>query len=123
MTNADDWDFSSIPGTLVYGGELARAGYPVNNLCRSLLDPGARERFAQDPDAYMQQLGLSDAQREAVTRRDWKTLQALGGNVYYLAKLAGALGVPLKAMSAAMADMTLEEFEAMLASGGRKPHG
>lgn len=116
-------DFSSIPGTLVYDGHLARSGHGLNKMCRSLIQEAARDEFKRDPAAYMGRFRMSDEQRAAVLDRDWKALLRLGGNVYYLAKLGGVLGASVHDLGAAMSDMTLEEYQQMLANGGRKADG
>lgn len=123
MSEREGRDFSSIPGTLVYDGRLARAGNGLNKMCRSLIQAPAREEFKKDPAAYMAKFRMSDEQRDAVLARDWPALLRLGGNVYYLAKLGGVLGSTVQELGAAMSGMTLEEFQQMLADGGRKADG
>lgn len=67
--------------------ELAQLGYALNRMCHSLNEAAARAGFAADEAAYCDRFGLSDAERDAVLRRDKPALYALGGNMYFLAKL------------------------------------
>jgi protocatechuate 4,5-dioxygenase alpha chain len=58
-------------------------------------------------------------QREAVLGRRWNTMLELGGNVYYMAKLAATDGLPVAHMSAAMAGLDPQAYIAMMVAGGR----
>ena len=82
-----------IPGTTLFDGRQAMKGYALNKMCFSLNDAANRHAFLHDEDAYMDRYELTDAQRDAVKRRDVLGMLDAGGNVYYLAKLAGALGL------------------------------
>jgi hypothetical protein len=55
------------------------------------LDPAARERIASDPEAVMEEYGLSEAERAAVRARDFKGLVELGGHPYLVAQLSRLL--------------------------------
>ena len=78
-----------ILGTTLFDGVQARKGYALNKMCFSFNDAANRAAFLADEDAYCARFGLGAEQREAVRRRDVLALIAAGGNVYYLAKLAG----------------------------------
>ena len=54
------------------------------------------------------------AQREAVRARDVPAMIAAGGNVYYLAKLAGILGLNVQDLGALQTGVELDEFKAGL---------
>jgi protocatechuate 4,5-dioxygenase alpha chain len=82
-----------IPGTPVFDGDAAQLGYALNAMCYSFNDAGNRAAFSADEEGYMARFGLTEAQREAVRARDVLGMIAAGGNVYYLAKLAGILGL------------------------------
>lgn len=85
--------YRSIAGTPVFDGELAQRGYALNRMCFSLNRAENRAALARDEEGYCQRFGLTAAQREAIRRRDVRALLAAGGNIYYLAKLAGVFGV------------------------------
>jgi protocatechuate 4,5-dioxygenase alpha subunit len=102
----------NINGTLVFTGQLARAGYRLNRMAMSLTDPGNREKFVADEAGYMRGIGLNESEIGLVKQRDWKALIEAGCSIYLLIKIAGALGVALYDVGAHTAGMTLEEFMA-----------
>lgn len=108
-----------IPGTTLFDGEQAMKGYALNKMCYSFNSAANREEFRRDEDAYCERYGLNAAQREAVRRRDMLALLAAGGNVYYLAKLAGILGLDVQDLGAQQTGMTKEAFKARLVAAGR----
>ena len=67
--------------------ELAQRGYDLNRMCHTLNGAEARAEFIADERGYCDRFGLSDEERDAVLRRDKPRLFALGGNMYFLAKL------------------------------------
>lgn len=76
----------SIPGTTVFDGEAARAGFALNAMCYSFNRADSRAAFLADEEAYMDRFGLDEAQCRAVRERDVLGMIAAGGNVYYLAR-------------------------------------
>ena len=110
----------SIPGTPVFDGDAAQAGYALNAMCYSFNDEGNREAFRADEEAYMARFGLDDRQKDAVRRKDVLAMIAAGGNVYYLAKLAGIFRLNVQDLGAMQTGMSVEEFKAaLLAYQGR----
>ncbi|HEX6999462.1 MAG TPA: protocatechuate 4,5-dioxygenase subunit alpha [Gammaproteobacteria bacterium] len=103
-----------IPGTYIFDGELAQKGYALNKMCYSFNEARNREAFRADEDAYCRRYGLTDEQREAVRRRDVLAMLAAGGNIYYLAKLAGIFGLNVQDIGALQTGMSREEFQAKL---------
>ena len=101
-----------VAGTLVFNGERSRAGYRLNRMAMSLTDPANRAAFATDEAGYARGMGLNDAELDMLRRRDWKAMIEAGGSIYLLIKIAGALGIPLYAVGAQTAGMTLEQFMA-----------
>jgi protocatechuate 4,5-dioxygenase, alpha chain len=81
-----------IPGTTVFTGERSRQGYRLNRMANSLSDPANRDRFRADEAGYMAEMGLSEAEQDAVRRRDWAAMLAQGGNIYLLLKLGATVG-------------------------------
>lgn len=109
----------STPGTVLFDGALAIKGYALNRMCWSFNDAAARETFRRDEDAYCTAFGLTPEQREAVRRRDVLALLDAGGNVYYLAKLAGIWGLNVQDLGAQQTGVSVAEFRARLLAAGR----
>jgi protocatechuate 4,5-dioxygenase alpha chain len=112
---------SSIPGTTIFDGHQARKGYALNKMCFSFNDAANRERFRSDEVGYMLGFGLSPDQVAAISRRDVLGLLAAGGNVYYLAKFAGILGLDVQDLGAAQTGMSKEAFKARLVAQNQQP--
>jgi protocatechuate 4,5-dioxygenase, alpha chain len=105
-------------GTTLFDGNAARRGYALNKMCFSFNDAANREAFRQDEEAYCRRFGLNAEQREAVRRRDVLALIAAGGNIYYLAKLAGIFGLNVQDIGAQQTGRSVEAFRAMLLAAG-----
>ena len=109
----------AIPGTPIFDGAAARKGYALNKMCFSFNDAANRAAFLADEDAYCARFGLNPEQREAVRRRDVLALIAAGGNIYYLAKLAGIFGLNVQDIGAQQTGMSVADFKSKLAAAGR----
>ena len=109
---------SPIPGTYLFDGQAAMKGYALNKMCYSFNQAENRAAFLRDEDAYCRQYGLSAEQREAVRERNVIRMIKAGGNIYYLAKLAGLLGLNVQDVGAQQTGMTLEAFNAKLRAAG-----
>jgi protocatechuate 4,5-dioxygenase, alpha chain len=107
-----------IPGTVIYDGEEAIKGYALNRMCFSFNDAANRAAFLQDENAYCAKFELSNTQREAIRKRDVLALIAAGGNVYYLAKFAGVLGLNVQDIGAQQTGMSVEAFKGKLIASG-----
>jgi len=105
-----------IPGTTLFDGVQAVKGYALNKMCFSFNDAANRAAFKADEEAYCRQYGLNAEQREAVRRRNVLDLLRAGGNVYYLAKLAGIFGLDVQDIGAQQTGMSKDEFKARLAA-------
>jgi protocatechuate 4,5-dioxygenase alpha chain len=118
-------DYHDIPGTYVFDGQHNRLGYQLNMFCKTLDLASNRELFRQDPAQYLDRFPITDAQRRAVLERDWLGMLRLGGNIYYTFKLAIFDGMSMQHAGAAMSGtgMTVEDFRAMMAAGGRPIEG
>jgi protocatechuate 4,5-dioxygenase alpha chain len=108
-----------VPGTYVFDGELSRRGYQLNRMFMSLRHSQNRERFLADEAAYCDSYGLTEEQRQAVLQRDWKRLMELGGNIFYVYKLAMTDRRSMQYLSGVFSGMTEEEFVQMMRAGGR----
>lgn len=111
----------TIPGTTLFDGAQARKGYALNKMCFSFNDAAQRAAFKADEEGYMRKYGLNEQQAEAIRKRDVLGLIAAGGNVYYLAKFAGILGLDVQDLGAAQTGMSKEEFKAMLVRQNEQP--
>lgn len=123
MTDLQQRDYDGIEGTYVFDGRLARQGYALNTMCMSLNDPANREEFRADVEEYMDRYELSEDQRDAVRRRDWIKMLELGGNIYFLGKIAVLDGLNMQQLGALQSGVSTEEFQQMMRDGGRKPNG
>lgn len=104
----------AIPGTLVFDGDAAQHGYAINAMCYSFNSEANRKAFAADEEGYMARFNLTEAQRQSVRNRDVLAMLAAGGNVYYLAKLAGILGLGVQDLGALQTGVSLDQFKANL---------
>ena len=110
-----------IPGTTLFDGNQARKGYALNKMCFSFNDAASRAEFKSDEAAYMRKYGLNEQQTQAIRQRDVLGLLAAGGNVYYLAKFAGILGLDVQDLGAAQTGMSKEAFKARLVAQNSQP--
>jgi protocatechuate 4,5-dioxygenase alpha chain len=110
---------NTAPGGMLFDGAQARKGYALNKMCYSFNSAESRAEFMRDEEAYCRKFGLSEAQREAIRRRNVLELIAAGGNVYYLAKFAGIFGLGVQDIGAQQTGMSVEAFKAMLLEKGK----
>lgn len=108
-----------IAGTIIFDGEQAQKGFALNRMCFSFNSAENRAAFLQNEEAYCRRYGLNEQQRAAVKNRDVLKMIEAGGNVYYLAKLAGIFGLNVQDIGAQQTGMTVDEFKAKLAAAGR----
>jgi len=106
----------TIPGTPIFDGRAAQKGLGLNAMCYSFNSAANRAAFVANEEGYMDRFALSHQQRDAVRRRDVLGMIEAGGNVYYLAKLAGILGLNVQDLGALQTGMPIEEFRAGLLS-------
>jgi protocatechuate 4,5-dioxygenase alpha chain len=116
-------DFSDIPGTVMFDAARARQGYALNAFCMSLMQAANRERFKADEAAYLEQWGMSPAQKQAVLARDMNRCLELGGNVFFLVKIAATDGISVQQMVAGMVGMSPQDYRDMMMQGGRPIEG
>jgi protocatechuate 4,5-dioxygenase alpha chain len=114
-----DSSLYEIPGTTLFDSNMSRAGYHLNMFCMSLMRAESRTAFKADEPRYLDRFPMTEKQRAAVLDRRWNDMLRLGGNIYYVAKIAATDGWPVARMSAAMAGLTLDEYTEMMVAGGR----
>lgn len=98
----------------LFDGTLAARGYALNAMCFSFNDKACRDAFLADEDAYCARFHLAPEQRQAVADRNVLAMLDAGGNVYYLAKLAGIFGLGVQDLGALQTGMSVDQFKAML---------
>jgi protocatechuate 4,5-dioxygenase, alpha chain len=116
-------ELEDIPGTRIYTGRRARAGYHLNQFAMSLMKAENRERWKADERAYLAEWPLTDEQKEALLARDYNRLLDLGGNIYFLAKVFATDGFSFLQAVGTMTGMSPEDYQAMMVAGGRSPDG
>jgi len=118
-----DKPYLNIPGTIIFDAEQSRKGYWLNQFCMSLMRADNRARFKADQRAYLNGWPMSEDQKQAVLDMDLNRAMALGGNIYFLAKIGATHGLSFQQMAGSMTGMTEEEYRAMMLAGGRSIEG
>ena len=111
---------NAIWGTTLFDGDQAQKGYALNKMCYSFNSAEHRAAFKANEEAYMQQYELNEQQANAIRTRNVLGLLAAGGNVYYLAKFAGILGLDVQDLGALQTGMTKEAFKAKLCAAANQ---
>ena len=93
-------------------------GYALNAMCYSFNSAANRDAFAADEEGYMARFDLNEEQKQAVRARDVLGMLEAGGNVYYLAKLAGIFGLNVQDLGALQTGMSLDAFKSALLAQG-----
>jgi len=114
-----DKPYKDIPGTTIFDAEQARQGYHLNQFCMSLMKAENRARFKANERAYLDEWPMTEEQKQAILARDLNRCIALGGNIYFLAKIGATDGKSFQYMAASMTGMTQEEYAKMMLAGGR----
>jgi protocatechuate 4,5-dioxygenase alpha chain len=118
-----DKPYLDVPGTTIFDTEQSRKGYWLNQFCMSLMKAANRERFKADERAYLDEWSMTEDQKLAVLSRDLNRCIALGGNIYFLAKIGATDGKSFQQMAGSMTGMTEEEYREMMIKGGRSAEG
>ena len=118
-----DKPYLDVPGTMVFDAEQSRKGYHLNQFCMSLMKAENRKRFLADQRAYLDEWPMSEDQKQAALAVDLNAAIALGGNIYFLAKLGATHGKSFQQMAGSMTGMSEDDYRAMMVSGGRSVQG
>ena len=116
-------DYDDIPGTFVFDAERSRQGYGINMFCMSLMKEENRRAFKENEAEYLKKFQLSDAQRDAILKRDYNRMLELGGNIYFTAKLGATDGHSFQHLAATMTGSSQDDYAAMMLAGGRSVEG
>jgi protocatechuate 4,5-dioxygenase, alpha chain len=85
-----------LPADLdLFHERTARMGIRLNKAAYSLKHDHQRELFHRDEEAWMEQFGLTEEERDLVRRRDWIGLWRAGMTIYVMVKLSGVTDTPL----------------------------
>ena len=115
--------YDDLPGTIVFDADKAREGYHLNMFCMSLMKAENREAFKANERAYLDNWPMTEAQKQAVLKRDWNRMLELGGNIYFTSKLGATDGLSFQQLAAKMTGSTQEAYAEMMLKGGRSPQG
>lgn len=114
---------ADIPGTTIFTIEKSRQAYYLHRFCMSLMNATNRAAFLADEPGYLAQFAMTEAQRDAVLARDYNRMIDLGGNIFFLVKIASTDGKSVAHAVSTMTDLSPEDYAAMMTSGGRTPDG
>jgi protocatechuate 4,5-dioxygenase alpha chain len=89
----------------------------------SLMKAENRARFKANERAYLDEWPMSEEQKQAVLDRDLNRCIALGGNIYFLAKIGATDGKSFQQMAGSMTGMSEEQYRDMMVKGGRSVEG
>ncbi|RMC92681.1 protocatechuate 4,5-dioxygenase subunit alpha [Aquitalea palustris] len=118
-----DKPYKDVPGTIIFDAEQSRLGYWLNQFCTSLMKAENRARFLADERAYLDEWPMTEEQKLAVLARDLNWCMALGGNIYFLARIGATDGKSFQQMAGSMTGMSEEEYRNMMVAGGRSVEG
>jgi protocatechuate 4,5-dioxygenase alpha subunit len=111
----DDFDRSlAPPSTFMFTGEICSRSYALNRFAFAFKHPAHRRRFADAPEALMDDFGLTETEKNLVRRRDWTGLVAAGGHHFNIIKIAAAVGESHLHVGAHMCGADWDEFKRSL---------
>lgn len=116
-------ELDDIPGTLVFNARRSRQAYHLHKFCMSLMQEDNRTAFRADERAYLDRFKMTEDQKQAVLARDLTRLIELGGNMYFLVKIASTDGWSAQKAVSSMSGMSAEDYAKMMLEGGRSPEG
>lgn len=119
----DPADLDDIPGTTIFTTASSRRAYQLHRFCMSLMKADNRAAFKAGERAYLDGFGMTADQRQGVLDRDFNRLIALGGNIYFLVKIANTDGWSVQRAVSTMTGLSQDEYAAMMVAGGRSPVG
>ena len=103
-------DGDRIPDTPLFDRERSRRGYRLNKMAMALKEPGNREAFRRDENAYLDRFGLSEDEKKAVMARDWREMVRLGGNLFFILKISAIDPARMTEIGAHQAGMDHDAF-------------
>ncbi|MFA7413315.1 MAG: alpha/beta fold hydrolase [Rhizobium sp.] len=100
----------AIPDTPLFDRAGSIRGYRINKMAMALGQPANREAFKANEEAYLERFGLTPEEKAAVMRRDWHEMVRLGGNLFFILKIAAVDPTPITQIGAAQAGMSHDDF-------------
>jgi gallate dioxygenase len=100
-----------LEGTYPFTLERSVAHYRINGYLHQLIEPAFRARFLAEPDATYEDAGLTQEERDLISRRDWRGMIRYGVIFFLLEKLGAVVGVSNLHIYAAMRGESLEDFQ------------
>jgi protocatechuate 4,5-dioxygenase alpha chain len=116
-------ELEDIPGTKVFTAKRSREAYHLHKFCMSLMSDENRQAFRADERAYLDRYKMTEEQKQGVLARDLTRLIELGGNMYFLVKIASTDGWSAQKAVSSMSGMSADEYAQMMRDGGRSPEG
>ena len=118
-----DKPYLDVPGTTIFDADQSRRGYWLNQFCMSLMKADIRDRFKAHERAFLDEWPMTEEQKRGVLDRDLNRCIALGGNIYFLAKIGATDGKSFQQMAGSMTGMSEQEYRDMMIKGGRSIEG
>lgn len=112
---------NAIPDTPLFDRQGSIRGYRINKMAMALGEAANREAFKADEEAFLDRFKLRPEEKAAVMARDWHEMVRLGGNLFFILKIAAVDPTPITAIGAAQAGMEHDEFLAQRL--GKVKHG
>ena len=100
-----------LEGTYPFDFARSLKAYRLNDFLHRMIEPAHRARFLDDPEALLEEAGLSAEERDLVRRRDWRGMIHYGVIFFMLEKLGAVTGVSNLHIYAAMRGQSLEAFQ------------
>ncbi|GEM_PF-86273 len=100
----------TIPDTPLFDRAGSIRGYKLNKMAMALGQPANREAFKANEEAFLDRFGLTADEKAAVMRRDWHEMVRLGGNLFFILKIAAVDPTPITQIGAAQAGMSHDDF-------------
>nr|WP_062339400.1 extradiol ring-cleavage dioxygenase [Herbidospora sakaeratensis] len=101
---------TEIPETPILDRAHQLRGYRMNKMAMGLGNPEGRAAFRADERAYLDRFGLTEEEITAVMSRDWRTMIALGGNLFLILKISAVDPVRITEIGAHQVGMDHESF-------------
>ncbi|MFK8018157.1 MAG: protocatechuate 4,5-dioxygenase subunit alpha [Pseudomonadales bacterium] len=115
--------YQDVPGTTIFDQDMARKGYHLNQFCMSLMTEENRQKFKADERTYIDAWPMTEEQKQGLLDRDYNRLIALGGNIYFMAKVFSTDGLSFQQAVSTMTGMPVDDYVQMMIDGGRSPDG
>lgn len=101
----------NIEGTHPFTLAVSLKAYRINKFLHDLVIPEHRRKYLADREALFEEHDLNEEERALLRKNDWLGLIHYGAIFFGLEKLGAVIGISNLHIYAAMAGMTLEEFQ------------